>query len=211
MPRYTNRWGLSILGPGDSIQADGYKFADADRRPRSPHVRHRRSPAHRQRRHRNPRRGSPCSADHRWLIPASAHYYRYTVVDAAGNESAGSPIQFLDTPAAVSPPGAVAAVTGTGDLMPGTYLSPSARTKPSSLETKALNLGHQDPRHQHPQLSADHPARPADRSERTRAYRRAPSGMHYLWLTRSRRPPTRSGSTTASKATDRSLPEEPHQ
>ena len=31
MPRYTDRWGLSILGSGDSLQSDGFKFTDADR------------------------------------------------------------------------------------------------------------------------------------------------------------------------------------
>lgn len=191
MPRYTDRWGLSILGPGDSIQSEGFKFADADIRLVD------RILAYAAEGHRHT---GAAGTDHTPIaglnltlqptggsIPAGArYYYRYTVVDDAGNESAGSPIQSIDMPLAVIAPQAPSptAITGTGDLPPGTYsYTFSAYRDVNTLETKAINsaaikIPGANP---HNSVQITLPDLPISASG-LNCYRKSPSGLHYLYI-----------------------------
>jgi hypothetical protein len=191
MARYTDRWGLSILGPGDSLSANGYKAVDADRRLID------RLLAYAAERHRHTGiAGTDLTPELAptltrlatgGVIPAGTRfYYRYTVVDEDGNESAGSPTQTIDMPAAIAAPGAPAlsVVTGTGSLQPGTYSYVlSAYKAASSLETKAtnsavINIAGSSSVNSISMLLPDLPLG----ADGLNVYRKSPSGMHYLWI-----------------------------
>lgn len=191
MPRYTDRWGLSILGPGDSIQGEGFKFSDADRRLIDRLLEYA-AEGHRHTgaagTNRTPAAGlnltlQPTGGS----IPAGArYYYRFTVVDDVGNESAGSPIQSIEMPLAVTAPQAPAPtpVTGTGDLQPGTYsYTFSAYRDVSTLETKAINSAAVKipGNNAHNSVQMTLPDLPIGATG-LNCYRKSPSGLHYLFL-----------------------------
>jgi hypothetical protein len=218
MPRYTDRWGLSVLGSGDSLQADGFKFSDADRRLIDRVL----SYAAEGHQHTGLRGDdlTPTAALNLSLsitggtiASGARYYYRYTVIDEIGNESAPSPIAYVDTPATVASPSAPATsyLSGTGALQPGGYSYVlSAYKGATSQETKAssaafIAIPGTSPTNQ---VSLILPALPFG-SDGFNVYRKTPSGMHYLWLTNIPAPtalPTWVDDGTISGDCDRSLP-----
>lgn len=191
MPGQTNRWGLSILGPGDALSADGYKFSDADRR-LIDRLLYYATELHR---HTggSGADNTPMSPPTLALLPADGampssarYYYRYTVIDDMGNESAPSPVAVIDTPGAISTPGAPALnyVTGTGSLLPGTYSYVlSAYKGPNTLETKALNSAAQTipGTNVNNEISLTLPTLPLG-ADGLNVYRKSTSGTHYLYI-----------------------------
>lgn len=192
MPRYTDRWGLSVLGSGDSLQADGFKFTDADRRLID------RLLAYAAEGHHH----TGLSGED--LTPAAAlslslnttggtiasgarYYYRYTIIDEYGNESAPSPLAYIDTPSTVATPAApaVSVIAGTGSLQPGGYSYVlSAYKGASTQETKAtnssfINIPGVQPMNQVQMILPNLP----QGGDGFNVYRKSASGMHYLWLT----------------------------
>lgn len=192
MARYTDRWGLSILGSGDSLQDEGFKYTDADIR-LIDRVLAYAAETHRHTGDLGVNRTPDAGLNIMLLTSGGAmasggrFYYRYTVVDVEGNESAGSPIQSVDMPLATSSPQAPSptAVTGTGDLLPGTYSYVfSAYKDAESLETKAVNsaairIPGSDPNNSVSMVLPDLPLGASGLN----AYRKSPSGMHYLYIT----------------------------
>lgn len=140
MPSYTDRWGLSILGPGDTLQSDGFKFTDADRRLIDRLLTY----AAEQHRHTGltaddltPSLGLALTLDTTGTLPAGTrYYYRYTVLDEYGNQSAPSPVAHIDTPPTIPDPGAptLIVMAGSGDLEPGGYSYVVSAWKGSSTE-----------------------------------------------------------------------------
>lgn len=192
MPQYTDRWGLSILGPGDSIQDDGYKFSDSDRRLIDRLL----TIAVETHRHTG-----GTTMDHTPLVGPSLmlqttggymlggnhYYYCITVTDEFGNESAASPAASIDTPLEINSPQAASplAITGSGALLPGTYsYATSAYKDANTLETKALSsatikipgTGTQN------SVQLTLPDLPLGATG-INVYRKVPNGLHYLYLT----------------------------
>lgn len=191
MPRYTDRWGLSVLGSGDSLQADGFKFSDADRRLIDRVL----SYAAEGHRHTGMRGDdlTPTAALRLALFntggtiaSGSRYYYRYTIIDEFGNESAPSPIAYIDTPSTVATPTtpATSYLSGTGTLQPGGYsYALSAYKGATTQETKASNAAFISIAGTSPlnQVNLILPALPFG-ADGFNVYRKSPSGMHYLWL-----------------------------
>lgn len=192
MPRYTERWGLSVLGSGDSLQADGFKFTDADRR-LIDRILSYAAEGH----HHTGLRGddfTPTAGLNLTLFTTggtiasgSRYYYRYTIIDGGGNESAPSPISYVDTPSTVATPTApaISYQAGSGTLEPGGYnYVLSAYKGASSQETKTtsaafISIPGTSPTNQ---VTLILPALP-NGADGLNVYRKTPSGMHYLWLT----------------------------
>lgn len=191
MPRYTDRWGLSILGSGDSLQADGFKFTDADRHLLDRLLRY----ATEEHRHTglSGTDVTPAAALNLTLsttggtvASGARYYYRYTIIDELGSESAPSPIAYIDTPSTVATPTApaVSYVAGSGALQPGGYSYVlSAYKGASSQETKAtssafITIPGADPANS---VSLILPVLPAG-ANGFNVYRKSPSGMHYLYI-----------------------------
>lgn len=192
MPRYTDRWGLSILGAGDSLQADGYKFCDADRELLD------RLLTYATELHRHTgiagedlTPAAPLnltlSTTGGTIASGSRFYYRFTIVDELGTESAPSPIGYIDTPPTVSAPGAPALtyLSGSGTLQPGGYSYVlSAYKGATTQETKATSSGFLNV----PGVTANNeisltlPPIPLG-ADGLNIYRKSPSGLHYLWIT----------------------------
>lgn len=79
------------------------------------------------------------------LAPGLRIYYRYSLVDVNGNESAASPIVYVDTPDPVAEPSVpVLSLASTGGtLLPGTYhYVLTAYTTANTLETKIGGIGY---------------------------------------------------------------------
>jgi len=186
----TQRFGFNTLGPGDSMAADGFKFSDADIV-----LMDRLLAAAAEGHHHS---GVP-AVDNTPTLPLSLHqlstggwfpsskryYYRFTLVDAAGNETVGSPVTFADTPVALldpSPPGLLPFTSG-GTLSPGNYSYVlSAYTTATTLETKAsksanitlpiaTSIG---------QITLTLP--PLGAATGFNIYRKTPNGARYLFL-----------------------------
>ncbi|QBQ74885.1 hypothetical protein [Caudovirales GX15bay] len=191
MPDYTDNWGFSVLGPGDAFGSDGYKFSNGDI-----HLLDRLLAfAAEQHRHTGTSGTdtSPVSAPGLNLdltggaLPAATRlFYRITVVDEYGNESAPSPSASIDTPGPIAEPGAPSPsfITGSGSLAPGSYSYVlSAYRDVDTLETKAVNAAMITV----PGSSASNeviltlPGPPVG-ADGFNVYRKSPSGMHYLWL-----------------------------
>lgn len=191
MAAHTDRWGLSILGPGDSIQDDGYKFADADRRLMDRLLTYATETHH----HtgdvgtdNTPASGLNLILDATGgsMLAGNRYYYRYTVVDATGNESAPSPIQSIGMPLEVTAPQAPSPVPiiGTGALLPGTYSYVcSAYKDVNTNETKAVNSAAIRVTGSSPNNSVQLtlPDLPPGASG-LNVYRKKPNGFHYLYL-----------------------------
>jgi len=191
MPSYTTRWGLSILGPGDSLNSDGYKALDADRRLMDRLL----TVGCEEHRHtgetgldRTPAAAPNLTlkSDGGTMSAGDRYFYQYTIIDDAGNESAPSPQTPIDMPAALAAPGAPTLTTlfGSGALLPGTYSYVlSAWAGANTFETKAesssvvtifgINPG---------SVSVTLPDLPIG-AEGLNVYRKAPSGLHYLYIT----------------------------
>ncbi len=192
MPRYTDRWGLSILGSGDTLQADGYKFTDADRR-----LIDRLLTYATEQHHHTGLTGDDLTPDVALnlvlsdtggtMAAGSRFYYQYTIVDPLGNESGPSPIGYVDTPSTVEAPSApvISYLTGGGAIEPGGYsYAVSAYVGASTQETKALNSAYINIPGSSPsnEISLILPTLPIG-ADGLNVYRKSPSGMHYLWLT----------------------------
>jgi hypothetical protein len=192
MPRYTDRWGLSILGSGDSLQANGFKFSDADRRLIDRLLSYA-AEGH----HHTGTRGDDLTPDAPLTLTLSTtggtissgsrYYYRFTVLDEFDNESAPSPISYIDTPSTVATPSApaISYTAGTGGLQPGGYSYVlSAYKGATTQETKATNTAFVTISGALPtnQVTLTLPAMPAG-ADGCNVYRKSPSGMHYLWIT----------------------------
>jgi hypothetical protein len=217
MPSYTTRWGLSILGPGDALNADGYKAVGADRRLMDRLL----TVGCEEHRHTGESGAdrTPTAPPTLTLLTSGGtmssgerHFYKYTVIDDAGNESAPSPQTPIDMPAALAAPTAPAltALVGSGTLLPGAYSYVlSAYKGASTLETKAENssvvtiygisTG---------SVSLILPDLPLS-ADGLNIYRKAPSGLHYLWIASIANPTN--GSTWVDDGSiegncDRSLP-----
>jgi hypothetical protein len=192
MPRYTDRWGLSVLGSGDSLQSDGFKFTDADRHLIDRLLRY----ATEEHRHTGTSGEDltpvttlnlTLSTTGGTIASGARYYYRYTVIDELGSESAPSPIAYLDTPSTVATPTApaISYVGGTGALQPGGYSYVlSAYKGASTQETKATNSAFITIPGAVPNNSVSliMPALPAG-ANGYNVYRKSPSGMHYLYIT----------------------------
>jgi hypothetical protein len=188
----TPRWGLSTLGTGDTISADGFKFSNADRMLIDRLLEY----AVEQHHHTGTAGtdNTPATAPTVTLltvggaIPSGArYYYRYTYIDAYGFETAPSSYTFADTPRAVDSPQAptLSFVTGSGSLLPGYYSYVlSAYTTANTLETKAINSSALvvTGTNLSNEISLILPALPSGASGYN-VYRKTPSGMHYLYLT----------------------------
>lgn len=191
MPRYTDRWGLSILGSGDSLQSDGFKFCDADRRLIDRLL----SYAAEEHRHTGAigEDLTPAAALNLFLsttggsiASGARYYYRYTIIDALGSESAPSPVSYIDTPPTVATPTspAISYVAGSGTLQPGGYSYVLSAYKGASLqETKATNSSFITIPGAAPgnSVSLILPGAPAG-ADGYNVYRKSPSGMHYLYI-----------------------------
>lgn len=192
MPRYTDRWGLSILGSGDSFQSDGFKFTDADRELIDRLLRY----ATEEHRHTG-RAGEDLTPEAALNLTLSTtggtiasgtrYYYRYTIVDELGNESAPSPIAYVDTPSTVATPGApaISYVAGSGALEPGGYSYVLSGYKGATTqETKATNSAFINipGGNSSNSVSLILPTMPFG-ADGFNVYRKSPSGMHYLYIT----------------------------
>ena len=191
MPRYTTRWGLSILGPGDALNSDGYKALDADRRLMDRLL----TVGCEEHRHTGEQGAdrTPTAPLTLTLLTTGGsmrsgdrYYYKFTVLDDAGNESAPSPQVPIDMPPAVATPNspALTAVTGTGTLLPGAYSYVlSAYKGANSLETKAENSAVVTIYGINPgSVQMILPDLPLS-ADGLNIYRKAPSGLHYLYIT----------------------------
>jgi hypothetical protein len=146
----TSNYGLQTLGPGEPFSTNGYKYVNADRHTidnllkigAETHV-------------HDGLEGSAIEPDEgpelvldvtAGTLPAGTRiYYKYTLVNAQGQETIPSTESFIDTPAAVETPAAPTVFyesTG-GTLQPGNYYySLSAYVNASISETKAENPVH---------------------------------------------------------------------
>lgn len=145
MPDYTDRFRLSKLGLGDSMSDDGFKFSNDDidlidrllEIATELHV-HDGSAASGAEPASGPtllvtQSGGALPAGTRW-------YYRFTYVDASGNQSAASAVAYADMPAPIANPTVptLSSVTTGGTLDPGRYAYMlSAYKDASTLETRA--------------------------------------------------------------------------
>lgn len=192
MTRYTDRWGFSILGPGDALQADGYKFSDADRR-----LIDRLLTFALENHHHSGAAGTdrtPVSGPNLTVANTGGaitsgvrFYYAFTIIDVDGNESGPSPSAYADAPAGVGVPPAPALsfTAGSGSLGPGSYSYVlSAYKGATSLETKATNSAFVTITGANPsnEVSVILPARPPG-ADGFNIYRKSPTGLHYLYLT----------------------------
>lgn len=144
---FTPRYHLTTMGPGESFSADGYKYTDADRRllellgylgAEGHH--HTGAPGD------SSTPVSPILALDTLpgtLPGGTRYYYKVTLVDPNGLESAPSAEVYIDTPAVLAPPAAPSLLvesTG-GTLQPGIrYYALSAYFPVQSLETTAPNV-----------------------------------------------------------------------
>lgn len=191
MPGRTNRWGLSTLGPGDQLASEDFKFTDEDRQLID------RLLAYAVEQHHHT--GAPAVDNSPVVAPTlqlstsggaiasgARFYYRYTFVSPDGFETAPSPLSFVDTPRAIDSPVAPTPsyVSGSGSLQPGTYgYVLSAYTGASTLESKAVNSAMVTipGRSASNEVSLVLPALPPG-ADGYNLYRKAPSGMYYLFL-----------------------------
>lgn len=142
----TDHYGLNRLGPGENLTQDGYKFTDADRQ-LIDRLLYLGAEGHR---HTGDAAVIPSLADLSLTLDATAGslpagtriYYKYTLVDVNGMESAPSTEVYVDTPAPITEPGApsiVPSATG-GSLLPGQYFYVlTAYTTVNTNESKGLH------------------------------------------------------------------------
>lgn len=192
MARYTDRWGLSILGPGDTLSAQGYKAVDADRRLIDRLLAYATEGHHHTGltgQDRTPTAGPNLTLHTTGggMTSGVRYFYAYTVVDDTGNESAASPAIPINTPVATAIPLAptLSYLTGTGALQPGTYTYVVSAYKGASnaLETKATNsaaitIPSTSPANS---VSVTLPTLPLGATG-LNIYRKSPSGMHFLYI-----------------------------
>lgn len=142
----TDHYGLKRLGAGEAFSDDGYKYTDADR-VLIDRLLYLGAEGHR---HSGDAAVAPTlgavaltSSALSGSLPAGTRaYYKYTLVDVNGFESAASVEAYVDTEAAIVEPAAPVLVVNSlgGSLLPGQYFYVlSAYTLVNTNETKALN------------------------------------------------------------------------
>lgn len=145
----TENFGFKTLVDGDSFDQDGYKYTNADRQLMDRLFLQMMEHDH---------SGTAVAAELSDIAPnldletsdgnlssGLRIYYRYSLVDVNGNESAASPIVYVDTPDSVAEPSApVLSLASTGGtLLPGTYnYVLTAYTTANTLETKIGGIGY---------------------------------------------------------------------
>lgn len=190
MPEYTDPYGLSKLGQGESLSADSYKFSRADRDVIA-RLLYLGAEGHR---HTGDAGAAQTLTDPPLvavsleggsLPPGVRLYYRMTLVDPQGFESPASPEARIDTAPAVAAPyqptNPVVEPTG-GQLLPGNYYYVlSAYTDFTNAETEAGNALYVSVPFstQTNRVSFDLPILPAGATG-FNVYRRTPSGSGYL-------------------------------
>ena len=141
----TDHYGLKRMGPGENFSDEGWKFTDGDRvlmdrllylgAEGHRHIGAAADPA-------EPGTPTLTLAETSGSIPAGTRvYYKYTLVDVEGFESAPSTEVYVDTSSPVVEPAAVALAVSTtgGTLLPGQYYYVlTAYTTVNTNETKAL-------------------------------------------------------------------------
>lgn len=141
----TDHYGLKRMGPGESFSDEGWKFTDGDR-VLMDRLLYLGAEGHRH----IGAASDPPDLDDLTLtldsasgsLPAGTRvYYKYTLVDVEGFETAPSVEEYVDTPAAIVEPAApsLTLATTTGTLLPGQYYYVlTAYTTVNTNETKAL-------------------------------------------------------------------------
>jgi hypothetical protein len=141
----TDHYGLKRMGPGESFSDEGWKFTDGDRvlmdrllylgAEGHRHIGAASEPA-------EPGTPTLTLSELSGSIPAGTRvYYKYTLVDVEGFETAASTEVYVDTDSPVAEPAAVAPSVSTtgGTLLPGQYYYVlTAYTTVNTNETKAL-------------------------------------------------------------------------
>ncbi len=190
MPEYTTPYGLSKLGPGESFSENGYKYTIEDRdviarllQLGAESHRHTGGLGSLETPDSGPLLAVNTSGGS--LTPGTRFYYKYTLVNPDGFESAASPQTFIDTAASITSPSQatnpVVAPTG-GTLPPGNYYYLlSAYTGTSSQETIASNALYVSIPYSTTtnKVTFNLPALPTG-STGFNVYRRTPSGVGYL-------------------------------
>lgn len=143
----TSRFKLSTLGPGDQLQDDGYKFTDSDVRLVDRVLEY----AAELHTHSGDSSidSSPSSGLETTLyttggtLPAGIRvFYRYSLIDSNGFESAASPISYISMPDPIVEPDmpALSYTASGGTLQPGQYgYILTAYKTSSTIETKGTN------------------------------------------------------------------------
>lgn len=187
----TDHYGLQKIQAGDDFSINSYKFTDADRETID-RVMYTGAVGHRHRGQDGlstpPDLGPTLTLDTtQGVIPASTRvYYKYTYVDEQGNETAGSPETFVETPQALQAPGAptLAYTTTGGTLIAGNYFytltayedattsettstSPNSITVPTGTTTNKVTL--------------TLPTLPLG-ADGFNIYRKKPGGLGYFWI-----------------------------
>lgn len=141
----TDRFGLTILGPGAKLSDIDYKFGNADRRLMDRLLRLGAEGHH----HDGAVASSTAPAAPARVLATSGGsiaagqrvFYEVTLVDVNGSESLPSTAAFIDTPAAIADPGAAVLSTASvgGILLPGQYFYVlTAFTTANTQETRAV-------------------------------------------------------------------------
>lgn len=187
----TRFFNLSKIGKGDSLADDGYKPMGADRDlidllfqfygPNHHHTGALSSA---------PAPSLPLSLtldQSAGSLPAGAtFFYKYSLVDAAGNESIASPEAFILTPAPIADPGSptLAVATTGGTLLPGAYnYVLSAYKTANTFESRATGfqpiniLGPSTTN----KVTLTLPSLPSG-AHGFNVYRRKPGGTGYQWI-----------------------------
>lgn len=191
---YTQKYGLKKLNVGETISDDSYKFSDADR-DTTDLLLYLGAEGH----HHSGGVGGDTTPTQALTLavvttsgtlPAGRRvFYKYTLVDPTGGESAGSPEAFTDTPSQVGPPGkpTLSSATTGGTLLPGNYyyvLSAYTGTVGSNFESQALNPeyilvgGNSDTN----TITVTLPTLPSGAGG-FNVYRQAPNGPGYFYVT----------------------------
>ena len=188
----TDHYGLITLTGGESFSADGYKFTDADR-DLIDNLLYLGAEGHRH-------TGAAGSITEPTLpptlslsttggtIPSGTRvFYKYSYVNARGEESKASPEAFVDTPAAVQEPGPPTLTTAsTGGVLQGGnyYYVLSAYVGSSIAETRAVSSAYITIpiTTQTNKNTLTFPSTPAGATG-FNIYRRKPGQTKYFWLT----------------------------
>lgn len=188
----TSHYSLQKLSQGDPFSTNGYKFTNADRDFEDRLLwlgaeghHHTGAPA---------TATGPATAPSMTLsltggtIPAGTTvYYKYTLVDANGNESSGSPEGSISTPAQITEPASptLSTFNSAGSLLPGNYYYVlSAYTTTYTQETLAKNPNYitVPTTTTTNTITLTMPSAPAGATG-FNIYRKRPGGANYLYLT----------------------------
>ncbi len=192
MTEYTSHYALSKLSQGDFFSDDGWKYTSADRELIASLL-YQGAENH----HHNGAAGAIEEPDSELSLALSTTggfiaagtrvHYKYTLVNANGQESAAGPEAFIDTPSAVTEPGAPTLIgTSTGGVLTaGNYyyvltayvddpIQETRATSPAYLTIPAVT--------QTNKITLELPTLPGGATG-FNIYRRKPGQTKYFWLT----------------------------